>query len=345
VPLASRPASSEGSGASGAPATGRPLREGGPIQPAGRPPTVRQWNWDRLRILSFLDIASFHMSGQYLLLGTGLPIFLLLRFALASRLPTPEPTGTFIRVRVEKLLVPWAAWSLVFGALGLAIGLRHGIPVREMVDPYMLLYGPSVHLWFLPFAAVVGMAVHFIDVATQKVPSRPFLVACALAGVAALWLAQASIENLQTPFRQWTFGLPAVPLGLGLGRILARPWPDVRRVWGMVLLAGLAAVGFLLARRMPGSPFVDAPTRYALAVTMIAGGALLPNLPGRWTSRITPLLLGGYLLQEPLYSQTLARLERRTGVELAPVLLVLLMVPPTLLLVAALRRTRLRAIL
>jgi hypothetical protein len=309
----------------------------------GRP--GRQANWDRLRVLSFLDIASFHMSGQYLLLGTGLPIFLMLRFALASRLPTPEPTRRFIRVRVERLLVPWAAWSLLFGAAGLFIGWRHGTPFREMFDPRMLLYGPTLHLWFLPFAAVVGIAVHYVDVATQKVPPLPFVVACGLAGVATVWLTQAAIENLDVPFRQWAFGLPAVPLGLGLGRILARPWPDVRRMWIVILAACLATTGILLLRRAPGDPLVAEPLRYAAAMALIAGGALLPNVPGDWTSRITPLLLGGYLLQEPLYSQTLGRLERAMGITIPPPILVLVAVPPTLLLVAALRKTRLRAIL
>jgi hypothetical protein len=166
-----------------------------------------------------------------------------------------------------------------------------------------------------------------------------------VAGFATIWLTQASIEHLGVPFRQWAFGLPALPLGLGLGRILARPWADVRGVWLAILAICLATVGFLLFRRAPGTPLVTEPLRYALAMTLVAGGALLPNVPGRWTSRVTPLLLGGYLLQEPLYSQTLSRLERMAGVELPAVVLVLVAVPPTLLLVAALRRTRLRAIL
>jgi hypothetical protein len=302
----------------------------------------RKANWDRLRLLSYLDIAAFHMAGQYLFLGTGLPIFLLLRFALASRLPRPESTRTFVRARVRTLLVPWAAWSLIFGVLGLVAGFRRGLTLNEMVRPLMLLYGPTEHLWFLPFAAIAGIGVHFLDVATQKVPTRPFLLACAIAGASLAWLAQPGTDPLSPPFRQWLFGLPAVPLGLGLGRILARPWVDARRVWGWVAALGLTAAGLLVALT---GPVVSAPTRYALALMLVAGGALLPDLPGRWTSRITPLLLGGYLLQEPLYSQTVARLERAMGISLGPWMLVLATVPLTLLVVAGLRRTRLRAIL
>jgi hypothetical protein len=318
-----------------------------PPGPGGqrRSVTGRQTNWDRLRLLSFLDIASFHMSGTYLMLGVGLPTFLLLRFALASRLPTPEPTGKFIRVRVERLLLPWVAWSLIFGAIGLLIGLRKGLAVREMVDARMFLYGTTIHLWFLPFAAIVGIAVHYLDVATQRLPTRPFLLACALLGVVAAWLAQSYVARLDSPFRQWAFGLPAVPFGLMLGRILARPWVDVRRVWWGVLAGCLLATAWLLGARSADSPLVTEPLRYALALGLVAGGALLPNLPGPWIERITPLLLGGYLLQEPLYSQSIMRLERAANIQLNPLLLVLVAVPPTLWLVAALRRTRLRAIL
>jgi hypothetical protein len=311
----------------------------------GKPKRARQTNWDRLRLLSFLDIASFHMSGEYLFLGAGLPIFLLLRFALASRLPTPEPTRKFIQVRVEKLLFPWVAWSLLFGAAGLVIGLRNGVSPRDMVDARMLLYGTTIHLWFLPFAAIVGIAVHYLDVWTQKVPTRLFLVACGLLGVAALAFAHLA-DVRGEPFRQWVFGLPAVPLGLMLGRTMARPWANVRLVWWAVLAACVAALGASLALRPAGAPLVTAePIRYALALGLVAAGALLPNPPGRWIEKITPLLLGGYLLQEPLYTQTVMRLERVMGIQLSPVLLVLVSVPPTLWLVSILRRTRLRAIL
>ena len=305
----------------------------------------RLWNWDRLRVLSFLDIGAFHMAGQYLFLGVGLPIFLLLRFALASRLPAPESTRTFIHVRVEKLLVPWAAWSLIFVFLKLATGLRHGTPILEWVNPRMILYGPEAHLWFLPFAAVVGIAVHFIDVVTQRVPTRAFLVAFGTSGVAAIWITQAAEGHLEVPFQQWVFGLPAVPLGLGMGRVLARPWADVRGVWISVLAASAVAIGFSVIQRAPGAPVVTAPLRYALAMALISGGAVATNLPGRWTGILTPLLLGGYLLQKVVYMQTAARLERRAGIEISLPILVLITVPLCLLLVAALRRTRLRAIL
>jgi hypothetical protein len=130
-----------------------------------------------------------------------------------------------------------------------------------------------------------------------------------------------------------------------LGRIMARPWVEVRRVWWGVLAGCVLAAAWLLGARPSDSPLITEPLRYALALGLVAGGALLPNLPGPWVERITPLLLGGYLLQEPLYTQSIMRLERATNVQLNPLLLVIVAVPPTLWLVAALRRTRLRAIL
>jgi hypothetical protein len=209
----------------------------------------------------------------------------------------------------------------------------------------MILYGPTHHLWFLPFAAVVGVAVHFIDVATQRVPTRAFLLACGTVGVTSIWITQAANTHLEVPFRQWVFGLPAAPLGLGLGRILARPWADLRRVWVLVLATSAIAVGFILHQQTRGALVATEPLRYALAMTLIALGALMPNLPGRWIGSITPLLLGGYLLQQPVYMQTVARLERKAGIDFSLPVLVLMTAPLCLLLVATLRKTRMRAIL
>ena len=318
-------------------------------RPAGavvRPRSSRLANWDRLRLLSFCDIAAFHMTGRYLLLGMGLPTFLVLRFALASRLPVPEPTRKFIHVRVEKLLVPWAAWSLLFGALIAAQSLRKGIPLGEVFTPYMLLYGTSDHLWFLPFAALVGILVHFIDVATQRVPTRIFVAAAGVTGMVLVWVTHLLHPLVdQQPFRQWIFGAPSVPIGLMLGRILARPWKDGRRVWAFLLAACTVMIALILLQRPAGGRIATEPFRYTLTVGLVALAALLPGGMDRWTSKLTPLLLGGYLLLDVLYEQTLGRLVHARGWDPAPVVLVAVMAPATLLLVAALRKTGLKAIL
>jgi hypothetical protein len=113
-----------------------------------------------------------------------------------------------------------------------------------------------------------------------------------------------------------------------------------------VLGASVVAAAVGVALQIPGPDRLTSdPVRYALALGLLSAAALLPNVPGPWIERITPLLLGGYLLQEPLYTQTLMRFERATDVHLSPVVLLAVAVPPTLWLVAVLRRTRLRAIL
>jgi hypothetical protein len=149
----------------------------------------------------------------------------------------------------------------------------------------------------------------------------------------------------QQPFRQWIFGVPSVPIGLMLGRILARPWKEGRRVWAFLLAACTVMTALMVLQRLAGARLATEPFRYTLTVGLVALAALLPGGMDRWTSRITPLLLGGYLLLDVLYEQTLGRLVRARGWDPGPAVLVAVMAPATLLLVAALRRTRLKAIL
>ena len=314
-------------------------------QPAPRSDRIP--NWDRLRFVAFLDIATVHTHGVHAFGGVGLPMFLMLRFALGVRHPAPLTGGQMWRDRALRLLVPWAAWSVVFTAIEVAIALRHTGSIEGVFEPLMLLYGPAEHLWFLPFAAVCGVAVAVADRATRRYPAAWVIAGCLLAGGAALAAVGAGAFGTSTfPFYVWLFAIPSLPLGLALGRLLATSRRD-RRAWSAVLGAGAAGlIAYALARR--GGVTVQGIAilpRYSVALALIAGAAMAPELPERITPRLTPLLLGAYLLQFTVYTQTILRIELRTGVRLGTGAALLASVPLTFAAVALLRRTRLKAVL
>ncbi|MEM1415651.1 MAG: hypothetical protein AAGH15_12160, partial [Myxococcota bacterium] len=146
------------------------------------------------------------------------------------------------------------------------------------------------------------------------------------------------------PFEQWLFSLPAVLLGFGLGRLVAFA-PDLRTLRRSVGAAWLLCAGLalLLAALVPETALYGRRILGGLGLLVLA--ALLPNVPDRLTRRVAPLMLGVYILHFFVYlwfvKPALCFVELgdshalRLGVTF----------PLTMLLVAWLRRTRLRALL
>ncbi len=300
--------------------------------------------WDRLRFLAFLDVASFHVTDRHVLSGFGLPTFLILTFALGARHSLAPPTYEFVRARVKRLIVPWVVWSAILGLITAFRALRHHTPLDAVFNWHMLLYGTELHLWFLPAAAVGSVLAHLLDRVTQSVRTLPVLGGCFV--LSAALLAIVRDLHLAYPFWKWMFALPAVPLGLALGRVLARPaWHDPRASWTVVLISSFVMGALVLLGRGLSTPFDSDPAvRYTLAMCLLAGGALLPNVPDTWTPRLERLLLGAYLLHKPIHD-IITRLEHAARVRLSPSWIVVAVVSLTLVVVAVLRRTPARVVL
>ena len=127
-------------------------------QPRGE---MRIEAWDYLRLLAFVDIACLHLIGRHVLLGLGLPAFVMITCALALT----SSSGTLMEltsVRVRRLFVPWTFWSLVLCVQIAYAQIKHGDRVLEGFEPAMVLYGGGQHLWFLPYAACAGLLVYWL---------------------------------------------------------------------------------------------------------------------------------------------------------------------------------------
>lgn len=166
--------------------------------------------------------------------------------------------------RAKRLILPWVVWSLFYWVVE-AVITDGPDKFRPLVDPWSLLYGGYIHLWFLPF---IGLAMVLVSPAVTFVttPERLWGALGLLLGLSAplFWAHQAL--QLPAPLAQWAFTLPCYALGLllakahGLGRssgALAAGvalsalavWMGQAAPWTFTVLAGL--VGFELFWRLP----------------------------------------------------------------------------------------------
>lgn len=184
--------------------------------------------------------------------------------------------------RAKRLLVPWLVWSLFYWLVE-AVITDGPDKFRPLVDPWSLLYGGYIHLWFLPF---IGLAMALVGPAVSYVsnPARLMGAAGLLVGLSApLFWAHEALA-LPEPLPQWAFTLPCYALGLilakahGMGRtgialmtggalaVLAI-WMGQAAPWTFSVLAGLA--GFELFWRLP------LRGRWALPLGQVAFGIYL----------------------------------------------------------------------
>lgn len=137
--------------------------------------------------------------------------------------------------RARRLILPWVVWSVFYLAVETLIS-DNPDPFHLLRDPWMLLYGGYIHLWFLPF---IGLAMVLVGPVVSWVgsPQRLALAALALVALSVPLFWAHEVLHLPEPLPQWAFTLPCY----GLGLLLARAQTVDRS--GGLLLAGLALSG------------------------------------------------------------------------------------------------------
>lgn len=265
---------------------------------------ARVWNWDALRVLATVDIAALHVTGQHALLGFGLPLYLVLTCALATRGQTTVSVQA--RERLRRLMVPWWWGCLLYASVSLWDPA--GGPAWSEFGPARLLVGSHVHLWFLPFATLAGVGLGAVAQHMRDVPSSLRSLGGAL--MVALCLPLAARAPAAWPWSQWVFSLPALALGLGLGGTLGGAGVQRRHVlnWGLSALGALTAVALLDGASRPLA------LRYGVAVLALAGAALAPQRQSRLAVALVPLLLTVYIVHPFVFDQLLHDRLWRWGV-------------------------------
>ncbi|MEM1374292.1 MAG: hypothetical protein AAGF78_07920 [Pseudomonadota bacterium] len=165
-----------------------------------------------LRYVGAGGIVWFHLSGPVAWIGyAALAIFIVLSVVFAL-----QGGVAWSRRRVLHL---WVFWSLVYGALKALQAVMTSQPLASEFDWWMLLTGPSLPLWFLPFIFVAcGLAVSF----DRHVKLSPALEGtfCGLAS-AAFVVAE---PMMPIPLAQWCIGLAAVAAAIPVYRATQGSW-------------------------------------------------------------------------------------------------------------------------
>jgi hypothetical protein len=294
--------------------------------------------WDYLRLLAFIDIACLHLINHHVFLGLGLPSFVIITCALALT-SSATSIGQLAGVRVKRLFVPWLFWSVVLGAHIAFAQVRHGEPVLDGFEPEMVFYGTGQHLWFLPYAAVAGMLVYALHKRLSDVPTGTLITSCMVA-TGGLMLLQDRASALDLPFQQWLFASPGVPLGLALGRVLARHRNerDGWRAQALLTIGMLLTATVILALPWIGETTDEVMRRYTLAFTLLMLVTFIKQPSTRFMHHVRPLLFGAYVLHPLVGFQVMRFTQNKLALISATVVL-------TLGSVMALRRTALRTVL
>jgi fucose 4-O-acetylase-like acetyltransferase len=252
-------------------------------------------------------------------------------------------TRPFLRTKVSRLLLPWLLWSVIYLAMVFLERLRHGEPLTKGFSLWMLVGGTYHHLWFVPFALAGALLMAAVQPATRAL-SHGAVIGGALLTGAALALLNAQLlapGTIEWPVLQWLFALPALPLGFALGRtMLAADRASSLRVAWLSVAVGLTCLGLGLGQEMGllGWGVPELVRRYAVSMALVGLACVWPGVPDPVSQRLTPLLLGVYLVH-PLIVRVYLSLHLPV---LPTAVFAALVFSASALLVAALQRSRLR---
>lgn len=215
---------------------------------------VRNQSIEILRIISAFGIVYFHSSGL------DLPYAGLVAFAVISGYFEIGPN--YNRQRDTKklgrqFLIPWAIWFVFFSALNIAMG-KPAVPNDNGIVA-AFLSGPSIHLWYLPFAfaflAIVG------TIKDRHRPITIFFVALLLTifGLASIPTWRPLGPAIVPPYGQYLHIFTPLVAGLVLGL-------QQRLKWGWLATALILCVSASMIR-WPG---IGIPYTLGIAAVWIA---------------------------------------------------------------------------
>ena len=259
-----------------------------------RPPTSRHAGIEILRIAGAFGIVLFHLGGPGAKIGyTALPLFIFLSvyFALTARREISLAVFSFSRM--QRLLMPWAFWSVVIAGLKILDALHENRSISSEFAIWNLLAGPAIHLWFLPYVAILSIGLRALLPTLER--AGPWMVLPGALAISAAALLSSQRTGLAIPFQQWIFGLPAAIMATSLSLAAKESQIRVALIWGLFSL--VMGFGFLL------------PDAFRLAATlcMFFAARMLPMPLTPGLRALAGLTLGVYILH-PVIASALQRI-------------------------------------
>jgi peptidoglycan/LPS O-acetylase OafA/YrhL len=185
------------------------------LKRGGLDPIARNTTVDLLRGLAAFGIVWFHAGAPYSQIAlSGLTIFLALLILLHAG--PDRAASRIISQKADRLVRPWIIWSSIFVLAKFAQALIEDQSLSSEFESRMLLTGPSLHLWFLPFGFVLVVALTLVERHISL--SQASVFSCLLvAGVPALPVAALAAPFVrERPWTEWLAAMTPVLLALAL---------------------------------------------------------------------------------------------------------------------------------
>ena len=246
---------------------------------------------DLARFVACFGIVWDHARAPYADVGyTALALFLVLTSFLAVGSFERSDGSAFWFARARRIALPWLVWCAFYRVVYEVVSDE---PFALLSDPWTLLIGPFIHLWFLPFVMIFLVMIPTISRLIDR-PERMYLAAVLLAIVSIpLGLMHAKVDPtgwffgtdaFPQPLPQWFFSLPLFWFGaiLAVGKRMGLVWP---------VIAAAALVSAVLYFRVPAFASVQ-----MILTAVIFELIWRVNIKGTWPTWLAGYAFGIYLL-------------------------------------------------
>ncbi|MFT3868867.1 MAG: acyltransferase [Nibricoccus sp.] len=185
-----------------------------------KPARVKERNdtIDLLRIISACAVIWFHLGvlPQRRVAYAGLVFFLIIFVFFQKGSTQGLNPKAFFQKRVSRLLMPWAAWFVIYAVLNIVTGKRLFPLTSGFIDN--ILAGPWIGLWYLPFSFASACVTYVLSKPHDKLP--PYTRVAVPVIVAHLTLFAAAFIRTsgfyEAPWAQWLQAAPSLPIGLAM---------------------------------------------------------------------------------------------------------------------------------
>ena len=260
---------------------------------------MRNGSLDYFRLLAAFGIVLFHSGAPGASIGyTGLPYFLLMLPLFGLPASSGKPFKAFLANRANRLLVPWLIWSGIYGGLKVVEITLTGADLSSEFHWWMLITGPALHLWFLPFAFAVSLLFPVFEKTWNYAShlTQNAISALLLMGTLLMLMGQGNFNAAGPPLAQWAYATPAVLLGLFIGANW--PMPDRRFLVAAICIITLGTTVFI---------FHAAGSLQLMIATVIVLVSLYLPLPGSMTANFCAGTALTVYLVHPLVMSALQR--------------------------------------
>lgn len=193
---------------------------------------------DYARLIAAFGIIVFHIGAPGAKFGyAALPFFLMVLLILAGPSALRQDFKSYARSRASRLLRPWLIWSIIYALLKIAEITVTGADFSSEFMPWMILTGPALHLWFLPFAfiACVSMWPFARKFSFDNLLWRIIGALLGFSSATAV-LVMSQDRALDPPFAQWVYAIPAVFIGYAFYLLTASQKPALLSLLGFCYL-------------------------------------------------------------------------------------------------------------